>query len=146
MAMPPNPMNIPPNPWAFGEIWLVNEFGVHRDLLDLLDPQLDSLLRDRKQVLIDAAESTEVEAAQDELYSLLYDEEERGGQFKNILFNSFFTASFALFEHKLQKICQRSQTAMGSPFSVEDIRASSVLDRSKTYLTKLVLSQTCFRG
>lgn len=137
MAMPPNPMMIPPNPWAFGEFWLVNEFGVHRDLLDLLDPQLESLLRDRKQVWIDAARSTAEEVVQDELYSLVYEEEERGEQFKNILFNSFFTASFALFEHKLQTICQRAQTAMGSPFSVEDIRASSVLDRSKTYLTKL---------
>ena len=107
-------------------------------LLDLLDPQLDSLLRDRKQVLIDAARVDRSRRLyKDELYSLLYDEEERGGQFKNILFNSFFTASFALFEHKLQTICQRAQTAMSSPFSVDDIRAGSVLDRSKTYLTKL---------
>ena len=137
MAMPPDPIQIPPNPWAFGEFWLVNEFGVHRDLLDLLDPQLDSLLRDRKQVLIDAAESTEVEAVQEELYSLLYDEAERGEQFKNILFNSFFAASFALFEHKLQNICQRAQTATGSLFSMDNIHAGSILDRSKTYLTGL---------
>ena len=137
MAMPPDPMKIPPNPWAFGEFWIINEFDVHRNLLDLLDPQLDSLLRDRKQVLIDAAESTEVEAVQEELYSLLYDEEERGEQFKNILFNSFFSASFALFEDKLQKICQRAQTATGSLFSLGNIHAGSVLDRAKTYLTGL---------
>ena len=85
----------------------------------------------------DAAKSTEEEAVQDELYSLLYDEEDRWGQFKNILFNSFFAASFALFEHKLRNICERAQTAMGSPFSMEDIRSGPVLDRAKTYLTKL---------
>ena len=137
MVMPPNPMNIPPNPWAFGEFWLIDEFGVHRDLLDLLDPQLDTLLQERKEVLKEAAKSTEAEAVQDELYSLLYDEENRGEQFKNILFNSFFAASFALFEHKLRKICQRAQTAMGSPFSIEDMRSRSILQSAKTYLTRL---------
>ena len=136
MVMPPNPMRIPPNPWAFDEFWIIDEFVVHRDLLDLLDPQLDSLLRERKQVLIEAAESIE-EAVQDELYFLLYDEEERGERFKNILFNSFFAASFALFEHKLRTICQQAQTAMGSPFSVDDIRPRSILDSTKTYLTRL---------
>ena len=101
---PPNPMNIPPNPWAFGEFWLIDEFGVHRDLIDLLEPQLDTLLQEHKEVLKEAAESTEAEAVQDELYSLLYDEENRGEQFKNILFNSFFAVSFALFEHKWANI------------------------------------------
>lgn len=134
MAMPPDPMKTPPNPWAFGEFWIVNEFGVHRDLLDLLDPQLDLLLRDRQRVLIDAAESIPDEAVQDELYSLLYDEAERGEQ---ILFNSFFAASFALFEHKLQKICQRARAATGSLFSLDNIHAGSVLDRAKTYLSGL---------
>ena len=137
MVMPPNPMRIPPNPWALGELRLINEFVVHRDLLDLLDPQLDSLLRERKQVLIEAAESTEVEAVQEEIYGLLYDEDNRGERFKNILFNSFFAASFALFEHKLRNICQLAQTAMGSSFSVDDIGPRSILDSAKMYLTRL---------
>ena len=137
MALLPDPMKPPPNPWAFGEFWIINEFDAHRDLLELLDPQLDLLLRDRKQVLIDAARSTPEEAVKDELYSLLYDEEERGEQFKNILFNSFFAASFALFEHKLQRICQRAQAACGSLFSLDDIHGRSVLNRAKTYLTGL---------
>ena len=137
MVMPPNPMRIPPNPWAFGEFWIINEFDVHRDLLDLLDPQLDSLLRERKQVLIEAAESTEVEAVQEEIYDLLYDEDNRGEKFKNILLNSFFAASFALFEHKLRRICQLAQIAMGSSFSVDDISPRSILDSAKTYLTRL---------
>ena len=137
MIMLSNLMNIPPNPWAFGEFWIIDEFSVHRDLLGLLDPQLDSLLRERKEALKEAAESTEEEAVQEELHILLYDEEDRGEQFKNILFNSFFAASFALFEHKLRTICQRAQTAMGSPFSVDDIRPQSTLDSAKTYLTRL---------
>ena len=137
MVMPPNPMRVPPNRWAFGEFWIIDEFVVHRDLLDLLDPQLDSLLRQRKQVLIEAAESTEVEAVQEEIYGLLYDEDNRGEKFKNILFNSFFMASFALFENKLRTICQRAQTAMVSPFSVDDIGPRSILDSAKTYLTRL---------
>ena len=132
----PDLMNIPPNPWAFGEFWPINEFDVHRDLLGLLDPQLNSLLRERKEVLEEVMNSTE-EAVEAELAGLLYDEEERGEQFKGILFNSFFLASFALFEHKLQTICRRAQAAMGSPFSVDDLGRSAVLDRSKKYLTKL---------
>ena len=136
MVMPSNPMNIPPNPWAIGEFWLIDEFGVHRNLLDLLDPQLDRLLLERQNVLKEAAESTEGDE-QHELYSLLDDEEDIGEQFKNILFNSFFAASFALFEHKLRTICQRAQTAMGSPFSVDDISSRSILNRAKTYLIRL---------
>ena len=137
MVMPPNPMNIPRNPGAFGEFWLIDDFRVHRDLLDLLDPQLDSLLRGRTDFLREAAESTTEEAVQNGLYGLLHYEEEQGEQFKSILFNSFFAASFALFEYKLLTICQRAQTAMGSPFSVDDIRSQSILDRSKSYLTRL---------
>ena len=145
MRIPPNPMRIPPNSWVFGEFWIIDEFVVHRDLLDLLDPQLDSLLRERKQVLIEAAESTEVEGVQEEIYGLLYDEDNRGEKFKNILFNSFFVASFALFEHKLRDICQRVQTAMGSSFSVDDISPRAILDQCQDVPDKTRCRFSCTR-
>ena len=51
--------------------------------------------------------------------------------------NSFFSASFALFENQLLRICQSAQRNCGSPFSVRDLGSSSYTDRAKMYLKKL---------
>ena len=51
--------------------------------------------------------------------------------------NSFFSASFALFESQLMRICRSAQRNCGSPFSEKDLGSSSPTDRAKTYLQKL---------
>ena len=58
-------------------------------------------------------------------------------EFRAILMNSFFSASFALFENQLLRICRSAQRNSGSPFSVRDLGSSSPIDRAKTYLQKL---------
>lgn len=129
-------MVIPLNWWDFGEFRLIYGFDAYRELLLLLDPQLRLVLQERQEKWREAASSAE-EAVRGELYSILYEEEEREEELKSILFNSFFAASFALFEHKLRTICEEAKTFTGSPFSIDDIRPSSLLDSTKKYLTRL---------
>ena len=50
--------------------------------------------------------------------------------------NSFFMASFALFEHQLIRLCGRVRRRQGSPFSVNQFKYS-LTERAKLYLTKL---------
>ena len=129
-------MVIPLNWWNFGEFRLIYDFDAYRELLRLLDPQLNLVLRERQEKWREAASSAE-EAVRGELFSILYEEEERGEELKSILFNSFFVASFALFEHKLRTICEDAKTFSGSPFSMDDIRPSAPLDNARKYLTRL---------
>ena len=70
----------------------------------------------------------------EQLYALLGGEESRGEEFKTILFNSLFAASFALFEHKLYAVCRQVQQATGNPFSAEDIRGRNRIDSIKKYI------------
>ena len=130
-------MVIPLNWWDFGEFRLIYDFDAYRELLRLLDPQLGLILQAQQEKWAEAARSTEEEAVRGELYSILYEEEERGEQLKSILFNSFFMASFALFELKLRTICDEAKTVTDSPFSIDDIRPSRLLDSTKKYLTIL---------
>ena len=51
--------------------------------------------------------------------------------------NSFFLASFALFENQLMRICRRAQRNCGNSSSVKDLRSPSPTDRAKKYLRKL---------
>ena len=65
------------------------------------------------------------------------DEGVEGEKLKPILFNSFFVASVALFEHKLSTICHGAQRTVDTPFTVDDMRSSSPTVRAKTYLERL---------
>ena len=82
-------MVIPLNWWDFGEYRLTYDFDAYRELLRLLDSQLGSILRERQERWKEAASSAEEEAVRGELYSILYEEEERGEQLKSILFKEY---------------------------------------------------------
>ena len=119
-----------------GAEWrLTGEFELYRSLLALLDQELHSRLRERREVLEEAIDSTQDEAIQIELDLIISDEGVEGEKFKSILFNSFFVASFALFEHKLSIICEGAQKTSGTPFSVDDRGLN--MARAKTYLQKI---------
>ena len=128
-------MTIHRNPLSGAEWRLTGEFDSYRSLLALLDQELQSKLRERREVLEEAIDSTQDEEIQIELDLIISDEGVEGEKFKSILFNSFFVASFALFEHKLSTICQEAQRTSGAPF--EEKRRSSTMARAKTYLKKL---------
>ena len=130
-------MTMQRNSFSGAEWRLTGEFELYRSLLALLDQELHSRLRERREVLEEAIDSTQDEAIQIELDLIISDEGVEGEKFKSILFNSFFVASFALFEHKLSTICQGAQQTSGTPFSVDDMGSSSPMARAKTYLEKL---------
>ena len=125
------------NPWHFGEWWLTGEFDGYQSLLALLDEELQARLSEREEGLREASESAESLAMQIDLEMVIADEGIEGEKFRSILFNSFFAASFALFEHKLSTICLQVQGASGTPFTVNDMRTSSRLYGPKSYLERL---------
>ena len=127
-------MVIPREQWSFFEWVFTSEFEVQLELLDVLDEALDASLANIQQGLRTAVGSVEDEEEYAELYALLGGEESRGEEFKTILFNSLFAASFALFEHKLSAVCRQVQKAAGSPFSADDIRGRNRMDSIKRYL------------
>ena len=105
--------------------------------LDLVEPHLDNTLRDWEQAIERQAQQIDDEDVRDEFYEFHSDEYHERLGFRGILMNSFFSASFALFENQLMRICRSAQRNYGSPFSVKDLGSSSPPDRAKTYLQKL---------
>ena len=130
-------MTMQRNSFSGAEWRLTSEFELYRSLLALLDQELHSRMRERREVLEGAIDSTQDEEIQIELDLIISDEGVEGEKFKSILFNSLFVASFALFEHKLSTICQGAQQTSGTPFSVDDMRSPSPMTRAKKYLEKL---------
>ena len=130
-------MAIPRDQWSFYEWILTSEFEVHLDLLDSMDQGLDETLRNVQENLRWAVSSAKDEEEYQEQYAMLNAEEARGEEFESILFNSLFSASFALFEHKLSAICNQAQQVAGNPFSADDIRGRNRIDSARRYLEAL---------
>ena len=123
--------------WSFSEYAFTYEFSVHRSFLVLLESLLTESLDEFQMDMTATASLEEDEALRESLFDFLRDQEERGEQYKGILFNSFFSASFALFESKMMLICSQVKRDVGSQFSVGDMRGGSHLGRAKMYLEKL---------
>ena len=119
--------------------WFLRSYRweLHSRFLDLVEPHLESTLRDWEHVIEQQAQEIDDEDARDEFYEFHSDEYHERLEFKSIMMNSFFSASFALFENQLIGICQSVQRDSGSPFSVKDLGSSSPTNRAKTYLHKL---------
>ncbi len=124
--------------WDEGERFLISHrWELHSRFLDLVEPHLEDTLRDWEQTIEQQAQQIDDEDARDEFYEFHSDEYHERLEFRGILMNSFFSASFALFENQLMRICRSAQRKCGSPFSVRDLGSSSPTDRAKTYLQKL---------
>ena len=85
----------------------------------------------------DTAAHVEDEMTRAELELFLCDEHEERQEFQSILVNSFFAASFALFEHELVGFSERARRASNNPFSAQDLRPSSPTEQVKKYLNTL---------
>ena len=114
-----------------------HRWELHSRFLDLVEPHLENTLRDWKEAIEKQAQELDDEDARDMFYDFHSDEYHERLEFKGILMNSFFSASFALFENQLTEICQSAQQNSGSPFSPKDLRSSSPVDRARTYLRTL---------
>ena len=119
------------NPWT--ESWLIRyEWKIYRRFLDSLEDHVSGELLDLEQII----EREDDEERRDLLIELNEDHYTDFLQFKVILLNSFFTASYALFEHHLTRLCQSAKRRRKTPFTVDDLRGS-ITERAKAYLTKL---------
>ena len=113
------------------------EWELQSRYLNLLEPYLAKTLQDWDQAIEQQAQQIDDEGERSEFYDFHSDEYHDHLGLRVILMNSFFQASFALFENQLMRICRRAQRNCGSPFSVRDLRSSSPTARAKKYLRKL---------
>ena len=89
------------NPWT--ESWLIQyEWRIYRRFLNSLEGHVSGILRDIDQML----EREDDEGRREFLHERNEDYYTDSLQFKVILLNSFFTASYALFEHHLRQLCR----------------------------------------
>ena len=123
---------------------LSDQWDHYRDLLELLGTQLDNRLKAwEEKVDLEALQLNE--DMRDEFYHFIQDERHFENQYKVVLMNALFCASFALFEHHLTSQCGRVQRNRNMPFSVTEIKGSFT-DRFKKYLKKLDISLTTDTG
>lgn len=115
---------------------ITHEWNRHRKFLGLLEPQLADAVRDWEDLLNQQAQQIEDDDQRDDFYHFYLDDYHDMEHHKVILMNSFFAASFALFEYHLTWLCDDVQQRRGNPFSVRDLK-HSLTDRAKFYLKKL---------
>ena len=121
------------------ELTISLRMETHRNLLDLIDQQMDNDLTSLAQESERTTRQIEEEKNhtymdyRDHLAEQYVEREE----FKGIFLNSFFAASFALFEHELVHICDRAQGDVNIPFSVRDLGGRDYMTNAKKYLKKL---------
>lgn len=118
------------------EIWRIRyEWKIYRRFLDSLDGHVSGELLDLEQII----EREDDDERREFLRELNEDYYTDSMQFKVILLNSFFTTSYALFEHHLTRLCQSAKRRRKTPFSVDDLKGS-ITERAKAYLTKLEIA------
>lgn len=113
------------------------EWEILSKYLDLLERYLANTFQDWERAIEQEARQIDDKFQRSEYYEFRSDEYHEHLSFRDILMNSFFLASFALFENQLMRICWRAQRNCGNSSSVKDIRSSSPTDRAKKYLRKL---------
>ena len=125
-------------PWP--EIWLIRqEWEIYRRFLMPLDDHISGDIHDLESILLNWEQPIEQEhdEVQRETFREFHEDEYYDfQQIKAILLNSFFTASYALFEHHLMRLCQRAKLRHESSLSVDDLNGP-ITERAKKYLKKL---------
>ena len=128
-------------PWL--EILLIRqEWEIYRRFLMSLDDHISGDIHDLESILLNWEQTIEQEhdEVQRETFREFHEDEYYDfQQIKAILLNSFFTASYALFEHHLTRLCQSAKRRRKTPFSVDDLKGP-LTKRAKVYLTKLEVS------
>ena len=111
-------------------------FNLYRTYLERIEPQVDELLQDWQVEFENAKKEID-----DEYLEMFWGDKSAEYQelleIRSILLNSFFAASFALFEHLLARTCERVRNSSGNPFTVRDMSGGSPTDRAKKYLETL---------
>ena len=121
---------------SWPELILISEFEAHGESIDLVERGLrENLLRKAekiREIARAAGDGEEYDELMSEVYE--YEQDSEGGQLMTIVFNSFFVASFALFEHKLWSICRRAHRDAGH---TSRLKLNNSVSSAKSYLLAL---------
>ena len=98
---------------------------------------------EKKEAARAAGDEEEYHELMSEMYG--YEQESEGGQFMEIVFNSFFAASFAHFEYSLVRICQRALQDAQCPVT-EELLGTRKLESIKKNFNRLKVDSTLFQG
>ena len=119
------------------EFVISHRVSTYRNLLELVDRQLEEDLSVLAQELENATSELEYDFGRREYSEHLIEEYLEREEYKGIFLNSFFASSFALFEHELVKVCDWARTTTDNPFSVKDFGGRDHMENVKRYLKKV---------
>ena len=114
-----------------------HKVGMYRNLLDLVERQMENDLEELAQGAEKAASQLEDDHGRYEYQEYLSEEYLEREVYKGILLHAFFASSFALFEHELVRVCEWARREAKSPFSVKDFGRRDYMNDVKKYLKTL---------
>ena len=123
--------------FAWEDMAITHDISMRDRLLELVDRQLDKDFAEWEHEAQEALGQIEDFDAHMWYSDNITDEYVTRGTFKEILFHSFFAASFASFEHDLLLCCERAQRDTNNHFSVKDLKARGYARNAKIYLERL---------
>ena len=110
-----------------------SQWKIHRQFLE----EVESYLTDIVDKWHQQAQGIEDEEERKFFYEVREDAYSDICEYHDILLNSFFSTSLALFEHQLVRLCDSAQRREKTPFSVKDLGSRNYMDNAKTYLKRL---------
>ena len=116
------------------EVIISHRVGMYRNLLDLVDQQIE---KDLKELVLEAEKASSQLEEDYERQDYLLDAYLEREEYKGIFLHAFFASSFALFEHELVRVCERACREAKRPFSVKDFGRRDYMNNVKNYLKKL---------
>ena len=119
------------------EFVISHRVSTYRNLLELVDRQLEKDLSELAQEVEKAASELEDDFGRSEYPEYLIEVYLEREEYKGIFLNSFFASSFALFEHELVQVCEWARTTTKNPFSVKDFGGRDHMGNVKRYLKKV---------
>ena len=119
------------------EFIISHRVDMYRNLLDLVDRQIEKDLKELTQEAEKASSKLEEDYGRYEHQDYLRDAYLEREEYKGIFLHAFFASSFALFEHELVRVCERARREAKSPFSVKDLGQRDYLKKAEVYLKRL---------
>lgn len=113
------------------------QMNIFRQYLIHLETLFEDEFRNWDDAVETRAQKIPDETDRQEFYDYMSEDYFERLAFRHILLNSFFAASFAMFEHRLCQHCYHIQNYLQSSCSVDDLRISSRMDRADKYLRGL---------
>ena len=113
------------------------DMNLYHQCLDHFDSLLENEHQEWEKAVDERAQNIPDKRTREDFLDFISEEYGERIEFHSILLNSFFAASFAMFEHRLYQLCCRAKNDSGNPFSVKDIRGRSSTEQAGKYLTAL---------